>query len=711
MSDTAGHAVPVAAPGSGFISSRERMRSRGALWRLIGLICGVRTAAALIAILVIIILSATVYERDYGREATAAMVYHSWWFAGLFLALAVNIAGAALVRWPWKRTQAGFVVVHAGLLTLILGFFQAGNDRLDGQLIAPPGREVSAIELPIDHVSVALPGPSGETRASADFHALDDAGYPSLAHLVIGTFISAWAAPIDPGIHVLDQPRVLLSEARDGIDLSLTAVCDTARADSGFLPCPPDQEGAPAARLALFVHTPMMPLGQTQPMAAQWLSPATERVAAIGPLTATIGRTASALLVQDFLDPTPCGSAHGAVHIYLADGTRQVLPVPAQLPATVTLSPTLALEFRRYIPNPRVQNDTLDQDDTAPLDPFVMLRIGTGAEATRAWHDVVLSAHHLLPAPGGDCPELLYDHPLLHTGISNAGQAAWLQMLCGPDDRLHLRWFSRSKGYLGQATAVGGSWAGDLIGADATVVAAMRLHAEVTWLAHAVPGPEAVVMQSDQKDHATRWVRLSARRDGREASAWLPRGGAVSIDLGGGEEILTRYDLAQYSLKDHHGFALTLKQFDEGQDPGAEHAASYSSVVTIRALSDTERSEALARAVETESQARERIAASGAGRWLPPALVGLLRATPRPPPQVAGQEALITMNQPLTLGGATLYQTSFFPETDDNGQPTGRQVSVFTVAADPGRWCKYIGSGLLVGGILLMYLMRSRWRV
>jgi hypothetical protein len=45
-------------------------------------------------------------------------------------------------------------------------------------------------------------------------------------------------------------------------------------------------------------------------------------------------------------------------------------------------------------------------------------------------------------------------------------------------------------------------------------------------------------------------------------------------------------------------------------------------------------------------------------------------------------------------------------EFDEQGNATGRQVSIFTVAKDPGRILKYLGSLVLIAGILVMYLMR-----
>jgi hypothetical protein len=51
-----------------------------------------------------------------------------------------------------------------------------------------------------------------------------------------------------------------------------------------------------------------------------------------------------------------------------------------------------------------------------------------------------------------------------------------------------------------------------------------------------------------------------------------------------------------------------------------------------------------------------------------------------------------------------LYQTARTKLGD------GRFVSFFTAATDPGRLLKYLGSAILVAGIVTMYVMRMRRR-
>ena len=46
----------------------------------------------------------------------------------------MNILCAALIRYPWKKRQTGFVVTHVGLLTLLAGSFYSVRTADEGQV-------------------------------------------------------------------------------------------------------------------------------------------------------------------------------------------------------------------------------------------------------------------------------------------------------------------------------------------------------------------------------------------------------------------------------------------------------------------------------------------------------------------------------------------------------------------------------------------------
>ncbi len=65
------------------------------------------------------------------------------------------------------------------------------------------------------------------------------------------------------------------------------------------------------------------------------------------------------------------------------------------------------------------------------------------------------------------------------------------------------------------------------------------------------------------------------------------------------------------------------------------------------------------------------------------------------------QQRTISMNEPLVYGKYALYQSSF------QEMPEGKQASMLTVACDPGRLLKYVGSLMICGGAFLMFFART----
>jgi hypothetical protein len=64
----------------------------------------------------------------------------------------------------------------------------------------------------------------------------------------------------------------------------------------------------------------------------------------------------------------------------------------------------------------------------------------------------------------------------------------------------------------------------------------------------------------------------------------------------------------------------------------------------------------------------------------------------------------ISMNEPLKYGGFTIYQASF-QEDPATQQPT---ASIFSVNRDPGRWIKYLGSLIMVLGIIMLFWFKQK---
>jgi len=182
----------VAAAGFAW-ASRARLRSLG-------------TRVVLAAVLSV----ATILEAGQGREFTQWYVYGSTWFIALLALLGVNILAAALIRWPWKKQQTGFVVTHAGLLVLLAGAVQTFMFGSEGQVILQEGQRSDQMLLTGRSVITAIrhssdgrrsskfsfrPGPSDwASSAALDFGLVDGFGLKVLRFLRHAEEKTQWVA-------------------------------------------------------------------------------------------------------------------------------------------------------------------------------------------------------------------------------------------------------------------------------------------------------------------------------------------------------------------------------------------------------------------------------------------------------------------------------------------------------------------------------------
>lgn len=107
-----------------------------------------RLAVALLTLLAVVCAVATVYESKTSPQAALRMVYRSWWFNAVLGLLALNVASAALARWPWKKKRIGFVITHIGLIVLLGGCGAAFHYGTEGMMPLrvgePPRRSVQS---------------------------------------------------------------------------------------------------------------------------------------------------------------------------------------------------------------------------------------------------------------------------------------------------------------------------------------------------------------------------------------------------------------------------------------------------------------------------------------------------------------------------------------------------------------------------------------
>jgi hypothetical protein len=120
--------------------ARPKLSSPGQPFALRFVLRAVEALASLkLAVLVIsafagVLAWATWVERSYGSAAAHYGIYGTRWFAGLVSLLGANVLVAALIRFPWRKQQTGFVVTHAGILVLLLGCLLSWMGGIDAQM-------------------------------------------------------------------------------------------------------------------------------------------------------------------------------------------------------------------------------------------------------------------------------------------------------------------------------------------------------------------------------------------------------------------------------------------------------------------------------------------------------------------------------------------------------------------------------------------------
>jgi hypothetical protein len=124
-----------------------------------------KLAVVVLLFLAMSMAAGTILESRQNARVAAQVVYRSWWFNGLLALLAVNVAAAALTRWPWKRRHIGFVITHAGIITLLGGCSAAFHYGTEGMLEMRVGQPpANLVRVEDQALTVVVPESGARSR-------------------------------------------------------------------------------------------------------------------------------------------------------------------------------------------------------------------------------------------------------------------------------------------------------------------------------------------------------------------------------------------------------------------------------------------------------------------------------------------------------------------------------------------------------------------
>jgi hypothetical protein len=619
---------------------------------------------------------ATFFESWHGHEAAQEWIYRSPGFALLLAFLGANILCAALIRYPWKPRQTGFVITHAGLLVVLGGSLYSVRTADEGQVGMLEGQTMTQLVRRDDAVIRVRKLDPHTGEADVDFkeillpfqpgHFEWGEGRPrphgvlgSLFHLVtFGTFEDR-------------KPTELLTQSGDPFRLKVKR----------FLPASvpavaheSDPSGTPMSRIRLRFKAPGMPVAN-EPLHGedQWFNldrTVLRRVKDLGPARIAFLYADKPEFVGAFLHPPASDSKDGVARFQYRDGAGKPRSfdwtLDGQAGKSVALPDSdlkVTLTEIGYYPAGRSSIGRMVGEAAIPVAKFTVAKGAKDGVVHAGWDSLPM-----LPTtatPEEKLVDVFYFRPPVLDSKSG-GRFGLIEVLAAPDGTLYYRVFGRGEKELGRLRASGTVTKGEEItafGGNANTPMTISFRVD-DYLPSGVEKDvcEPIELPKGKKDEGIQaclcemtvdgetrefWVRRSATLDERWEQVAFP-GSVYSVS----------YDVDRKALN----FQLKLVDFDRLFDPGTEQPSRFQSKVLLT----------------DEAQ------------------------------DLKDKSITISMNAPLTHRGYTFYQASYQPEVDPRtNERTGQFVSILQVATNPGRPIIYFGCALVVLGAFVQFYMRA----
>lgn len=554
-------------------------------------LASLKLAVILLVALAAILATATFYESLYDTKTAQHLVYKSPLFA-LFLAfLGINLTCSALIRYPWKKSQTGFVITHLGIITILAGSLVNMYNGVDGSAALEEGESTSRvmIDQPVLYFGRDL---KSLVEIPAEYR---------------------WNPP-SPG---KTEYRYPLTQ-EDGMVAVIDDYYHHAQSETLYTQA---QTGSPAAELRLYNENVDQKV---------WLTPVLGQIN-LGPATLSFTRLPNDQAAENFRS----GQAEvgrGVVQLLLNDQPQVVdldkltigVPFPLEYDGA-------KLTLNKYLPHATVIDDELVSKSPEPHNPAVELK---------------------LEHPDGDQVWLLFAKlPELNTRVRSKGEKMEARLLYLREDDASERSLELGLTKDGELLyRIDGQPAKNLTEGDTIKTGWMNLQAElVTYFPKARQEKlvKEIFPKKGKEDKAPGpAIRLSIDGVNEGKPLWLERGDIRKMMDDQGRDIYLGYGYKTVLLP----FQIELKDFRIGYDPGTQTAATYESDVVIDGK----------------------------------------------------DEFTISMNEPYEHQGYKVFQASF------SKSASGGDMSVFAIAWDPGIYLKYVGSIMLVLGIIIMFYFKPK---
>ncbi len=480
----------------------------------------------------------TIYESLYGTPVAKEKVYNTIWFSLLLLILGINVLCAALSRFPWKKHHIGFVVTHAGIITILIGSFITQKYGVDGSMALAEGESSDRIVLDEPLIQVAEPDAASVQTWRVRF----------------------LASPPDP-----QNPWV--KKLKGGGQVEVDQYYQHALS---VLQVTPGEKINPALKLS-FSGMP----GQSAEI-SQWIF---EKQGANAPQKIQMGPAQISFVSKEDLEAIDVQKVEkteaaplGNLELTFDQGETIKVEIPEKLGVITLKDKPYTINFIRYLPDARVSNNQLVSESNNPVNPALEFEISS--EASKEKHVVFANFPDLegIHAKTGNLK--IKTRFYLNSNNANLPKAELVFARANAEEKpdfVYYRIFRQGKWQAIEKAKIG----------ELVPTGWMTIQFKI----------EEFVLKSEAKLHYRKMgqtgnkessgpsaIHLKIKKDGEEKEIWLEQGDFAQIVLQGNPYLL-RYGLRAVPLPFH----LQLKNFKVLRYPGSNSPSAFESEVKVEA--------------------------------------------------------------------------------------------------------------------------------
>lgn len=493
-------------------------------------LASLRLAVALLGLLAVVLAAATIYESAKGVEAAQRHFYQAYWFNLILLLLAVNVAAAAIVRWPWKPRQTGFVITHVAILLTLGGCLTTNWFGVTGQVVLVEGKQDSRVRQdgwviqaashgtgkhgPAVQVPISQPPRPGTTipfQAGGESYSMQIVQYLENAEQEI---LLVEGAEKDPAGILVELKQSMPADGHHQHEMQAT--------EQWLLV---DDKGSWS------IHSP----GFTLTATSQYTPPAEAPAEgpAKGTLIATVdGQDHEIDVEQAMAAPVP-----------FADGTASVHVIGYYEHASVGMG------------------GKIQDDPNRPVNPAVMLELTTEGKTSKR---IIFAKFGDISAMHGSAQEHRIKFALRHSGAKQTG----MKVALVPQQDKWVLYEDNSQKLLQQAALA--------VGTEVTLKGMAVTLTVKTILPHAKPARRVVSRPLPSGGNPQPAVEVELSGPKGQYRDWLPWGQPTMFTMGSDAVRLTLQS-RQYVLP----FAIHLDKFELERYAGSQMPAMYRSEVTV----------------------------------------------------------------------------------------------------------------------------------